>query len=90
GFTAVCIALSFCDFKKASALLTFSFPVYVLHGKILSVVQILYTKLIAQTTLTVTVGYFILPLAVILVCTVTAVLLKRLLPLPYRIAIGER
>lgn len=90
GFTAVCIALSFCDFKKASALLTFSFPVYVLHGKILSVVQILYTKLIAQTTLTVTVGYFLLPLAVISVCIAAAVLLKKLLPSPYRIAIGER
>ena len=90
AFAAICIVLAFCDFKKAAALLTFSFPIYVLHGKILSVVQILYTKLIAQNTLTVTLGYFILPLAVVLICISAAVLLRKLLPLPYRIATGER
>lgn len=90
AFAAICIALAFCDFKKVSALLTFSFPIYVLHGKILSVVQIVYTKLIAQNTLTVTIGYFVLPLAVVLICISAALILKKLLPLPYRIATGDR
>lgn len=54
-----------------------SFVIFVMHGKILSVMQILYTKILGSGVAVLLAGYFILPAVVIVVCVVANALLRK-------------
>lgn len=90
AITAVCSVLSIVKVPALNKLLPFSFPVYVLHGKILSAMQILYSQLTSCTTLAVCAGYFVLPAAVIAVCVFISTIFKRLLSKMYSRVMGSR
>ena len=75
--------------EKNSLLYQYSFMIYVLHGKILSVLQILIMGAIADG-LWIRVSYFALPLAVIGICIAAARLLRLLLPRVYAVLSGGR
>ena len=75
--------------EKNSLLYQYSFMIYVLHGKILSVLQILIMGAIADG-LWIRVSYFALPLAVIGICIAAARLLRMLLPRVYAVLSGGR
>jgi hypothetical protein len=73
-----------------SKLMPYSFMIYVLHGKPLSVLQILYAKVVPTSTLTVVAGFFLLPIVTIVLCVLVSVVFKRCLPKLYAIANGSR
>ena len=66
----------------------FVFMIYVLHGKILSILQILYSKVLLSTSMII-MGYFLIPFVCIFICCAFAVIYRKLLPKLYSIFIGE-
>lgn len=72
----------------AERLITYSMVVYVLHGKLLSITQIMYMRQFPGL-LSANIGYAILPFFVSLFCIVIGVLLRHLLPRVYETCMGE-
>ena len=71
-------------------LLPYSLPIYLLHGKLLSVMQILYVKLIPTSGISITVGYLAMPVIIVVVTSAIAKVMQYLMPRIYRISIGYR
>lgn len=69
-------------------LISYSFAIYVLHGKLLSVLQILWMKE-WHGMLSANLGYCILPMFVFSVCLGASVLFKKIYPRVYAICMGE-
>lgn len=64
------------------------FLIYCIHGKPLSILQIIYTSLFKSPAL-VYVGYFLLPIICFGICLGIAYVFKRFLPSAYKICTGE-
>lgn len=90
AFTAISIGAAAFEMPRVTGFMQYSFPIYVLHGKPLSVLQILYTKLVPQSVWTVVGGYFLLPIVIVALCIVAAAVLKRCVPRLYAIVTGAR
>lgn len=54
-----------------------SFSIYVLHGKILSVSQIVFAKFLGNSAIVLIWGYFALPIIIIIICLVLDSVLKK-------------
>lgn len=75
--------------KTFSAFLSgYIFVIYVTHGKLLSILQIVYTSKLHGAVLTAA-GYFLIPLICFGVCLVFSMAFKKLLPKVYKICTGE-
>jgi len=70
--------------------ISYSFPVYVMHGKLLSVIQITMVSQIAQSTPIIILEYLILPLLVMATCVIISKIMSRYLPGMYAVAMGNR
>jgi len=86
----ICMAPIVFNLKCLEIFVPYSFMIYVLHGKVLSVLQILYARLIPQSDLTIIIGYLIIPSIIVALCIVVAYILKRFVPRFYRILMGAR
>jgi len=74
--------------KVSAVLVSYSFMIYVLHGKILSSVQIIYVS-VFNSKAWLNFGYFFIPFFVIILCIGLAVAFKRISPTLYGICTGE-
>lgn len=85
-----CVSMScYSIFRRiCSCLIPYSFAIYVLHGKLLSIIQILYTRKFASNASTY-LGYFILPFLVFWVCYFIALLFKKVGLKLFTVSMGE-
>lgn len=74
--------------RKCELIASHIFLIYVLHGKPLSVMQIVYTSVVANTTMIIT-GYFIFPLICFFLCLIISIIFKKIMPKIYKICTGE-
>lgn len=74
--------------KLVLVIMPYSFAIYVMHGKILSILQILYSARFDSLSMII-LGYYMIPLLVFAFCMAVAMAFKRLLPTIYAIATGE-
>lgn len=88
----VCLSVGFAvtDAPWLTRLMAHSFPIYVLHGKPLSILQVLYVKLVPQSAWTVTIAYFLLPIIIIALCVAISAVFKRCMPRFYTFVNGAR
>lgn len=68
----------------------YSFMIYVLHGKMLSIAQIVCVKIFGQNDIILAVEFIFLPALIIAVVTGIAAILNKMLPKVYRFLIGGR
>ena len=68
----------------------YSFMIYVMHGKILSILQILFSRLLKQNGIIVILEYLLLPIIVILINIIIAFFMKRHLNKVYAVIVGKR
>lgn len=71
-------------------LIPFSFAIYVMHGKLLSLVLILLVKLLPQTSFTIMLEYYFIPILIIGICVLISMLLSRICPSVYALSVGSR
>lgn len=76
--------------KILARFIPYSFSIYVMHGKLLSILQIIMVKTIPQTTLTIIIEYLILPSIVIGICVFVSKIMSHVMPKVYALAIGNR
>ena len=69
---------------------TYGFWIFATHGKLLSIFQILYTRVLPKTDLNTVIGYFILPILTICICVIIGDMLKKKLPQIYFYLTGGR
>lgn len=67
-----------------------TFLIYALHGKILSVLQIMAVRLFEQNEMMIVLEYFVLPILVVIICVILSILYKKVLPNLYKFSIGGR
>lgn len=70
------------------SIIPYTFMVYVLHGKPLSIFQIGFTT-VFSSKLFIVIGYFIIPIACFVLCLAIAVIFKQLMPKTYKVCTGE-
>lgn len=70
-------------------IIAFSFIIYVTHGKLLSIVQILYSAKL-DSLFFANIGYLLIPAFIFVVCLMFAVLFKKAFPGIYKICNGEK
>lgn len=76
--------------KPLIKLMPYSFAIYVIHGKLLSIIQRLMVRIFPQTTLVIMLEYLFVPIAVIMGCILLAKILSYIsLPL-FSVATGNR
>lgn len=68
----------------------FSFWVYLTHGKLLSVLQIIISKIAYENILVACLGFFILPIITIFICLIIGKIIKKLMPNIFDIMLGNR
>lgn len=68
----------------------YSFMIFVLHGKLLSIIQILCTRMIVQNNLILCVEYILLPMIVITIVILVSKFLSKRVPNMYRFLTGGR
>ena len=73
---------------KCEYLASFIFMIYVLHGKPLSVMQIIYTLVFYSTGMVIA-GYFLIPIICFFVCLIVGMAFSRALPCIYKFCTGE-
>lgn len=78
------------DHTKYTSWVPHTFIIYAVHGKIISIFQILAVKLIEQSAITIAAEYFLLPVIVIFMCIVFSVVFQKLTPSLYRFSQGGR
>ena len=76
--------------KCLSVIKVYSFWIYVTHGKLLSIFQILCTKVFTQSGGMVLAEYLVLPLIIIAICLMVGIGFQRIWPRAYSILTGER
>lgn len=76
--------------KTLGRFIPFSFSVYVMHGKLLSIVQIIMVALIPQTTLIIMLEYLIIPPIIIGLCVMFSKIMGHSFPYLFAIAMGNR
>lgn len=86
----LCFSRDFNIQKLLIKLMPYSFAIYILHGKIISIIQRLMVNILPQTTPVVMLVYLLLPIAVIVGCILLAKILNYLSPQLFSIAIGDR
>ena len=78
------------DNAKYTRWVPHTFIIYAVHGKIISIFQILAIKLLGQSNVVITAEYFLLPAIVILLCVVFSVIFQKLAPGLFRFSQGGR
>ena len=88
------IAIKTVNFKPTQIIIAFltpySFWIYLTHGKILSILQIIISKLAYENIIIAILGYFILPIITIFICTLVGKVIKKYMPKVFDILIGNR
>lgn len=89
---AILMWLSLCTYthRTLNKLMPYSFAIYVMHGKLISVLQIVLVKLIPQNSYVIILEYLIVPLFVIALCIFGTILLRHVAPAFFSIAMGNR
>ena len=90
AFVVVSVGTTALPMDKMMGIMPHFFMIYALHGKPLSILQILYVKLISQSTLTVTFAYFVFPIVIISFCILVSCIWKRFFPRLHSIVTGLR
>lgn len=73
----------------AETMIPYSFPIYVFHGKILTILQNLTVAAFPQAGGGI-LGYFLLPAVVVAICILIAALARRFTPKLFAFSMGER
>lgn len=73
----------------AETMIPYSFPIYVLHGKILSILQNLTVAAFPQAGGGILLGYFLLPAVVVVVCILIAAFARRFTPKLFAFSMGR-
>ena len=76
--------------KHLAGMTKFTFPVYVMHGKQLSIFQNIAVRFVPQTSAAVLLEYSLFPVLCICLCAFESMLFGRLMPRLYRVVMGNR
>ena len=89
---AILIWLSQCKriHRILNKLMPYSFAIYVMHGKLISVLQIILIKMIPQNSFVLMIEYFFVPFIVVVLCFLGTIILRRISPVFFSIAMGNR
>lgn len=73
-----------------ASITTYSFWIYLTHGKLLSILQIIVSKFAYGNVVVAYLGYFILPIVIIGICIFVGKIMKKFVPKVFDILVGNR
>ena len=73
-----------------ASITTYSFWIYLTHGKLLSILQIIVSKIAYENVVVAYLGYFILPVVTIGICVLVGKIMKKFAPKVFDILVGNR